>query len=116
MEVCPWRTGSELDQTSSDSSVTGSDEPAAGSTDLVLSHGHTIAGFASVGVHTESMITDPADFGAEVAHAHFAGTALSQRLTALQRFEDLEGLGFGIDQFHSVSFQRCLLSSSVSRL
>jgi hypothetical protein len=102
--MCPWGTGSELDQTSGDGSVTSSDESAAGFADLVLSHRYTVASFASVGIHAKAMITDAADFGAEVAHAHFAGLAFGQALTALQCLEDPVRLGFGIDQFHSISF------------
>ena len=97
MEMCPWRTGSELDQTSSDGSVTSSHQTTAWFAQLILGYRNTIAGLACVGVHSEAMITDPADFSTEIAHAHFAGTALREALTALQCFEHSVGLGFGID-------------------
>ena len=104
MVLCLWGTGSGSDQSSSDGTITCGYQPAAGAAQLVLGHSDTIAGLASVGIHSEAMLADPAHFGAEVAYAHFTGPALGESLTTLQRLEDSEGLGFGIDQFHSISF------------
>jgi len=102
--LCLWGTGSELGQASSDGSITSGHQPAAGAAHFVLGHSDAVASNAGVGIHGEAMIADTAHFGAEVAYAHFTGSALGQTLPALQRLEDFEGLGFGIDQFHSISF------------
>jgi hypothetical protein len=102
--MCLWGTGSELDQTSGDGSVTSGDESTAGFADLILSHRYTVASSASVGVHAKAMIADTADFGTEVSYTHFTGFAFGQALAALQGLEYSVRLGFGIDQFHSISF------------
>jgi hypothetical protein len=95
--MCLWRTGSDLNQTSSDGSVTSGDESAAGFADLVFSHRYTVASSASVGINAKAMITDTAYFGSEIAHAHLAGFAFGQALAALQGLEHPVRLGFGID-------------------
>jgi hypothetical protein len=102
--MCLWRTGSELDQASSDGSVTSGDESATGFANLILSHRYTVASSASVGIHAEAMVADTADFGTEIAYTHFTGTAFSQTLATLQGLEYSVRLGFGIDQFHRISF------------
>ena len=83
MEMCPWRTGSELGQASSDGFITSGYQSTAGSSQLVLCESDAIAGNTAVGIHSEAMIADPAHFGTEIAYTHFAGSALGQALTAL---------------------------------
>ena len=102
MEMCPWRTDSDLGQASSDGTITSGHQSTAGLAQLVLGDLHAIARSAAVGIHGKSVITDPAYFGTEVAHAHFASLALGQRLTFLQGLEHTIRLGFGVDHLHSI--------------
>ena len=65
---------------------------------------HTIACLATVGVHSESVRTDAADFGVEVANAHFLGLGSGNCFALLQCGKNTERLGFRIDKFHSITF------------
>lgn len=93
-----------INQTQGQGFVTSSHELTAGFAHPILSHAHAVASHASVGIHSETALTDAADFGAEVAHAQFAGLAFGEFLTVLQVREHTEGLGFGIDVFHRITF------------
>ena len=77
---------------------------AAGFAQDVLGHAHTIASTALVGVHSEAMVADAMDLGVEVADAHFLGLAGCECFARLESTENTEGLGFRIDQFHSITF------------
>jgi len=77
---------------------------AAGLAQDVLGNGHAVACGACVGVHSEAMLADAADFCAQVANAHFLGFGGGQCLTVFQCGKNFVRLGFGIDEFHSNTF------------
>lgn len=109
--MCLWGKGSVLDlgQTHGDGFVASSHDPTARLAQDVFGHLHTITSFTGIGVHREPVIADAIDFGAEVLDAHLGGLARGQRGARLQCFEHAESFGFGIDQFHYITF----LSSSL---
>ena len=84
--------------------VSQCDHVAAWLAQYVLSHTHTVTGCALVGVHSKAMVADAMDLGVEVADAHFLGLAGCECFAGLESTENAEGLGFRIDQFHSITF------------
>ena len=93
-----------VDQTQGHGFVASGNDAPAGFAHAILGHANTVASHASVGVHGKTAVTDPAHFSAEVAHAQFAGFALSKALAGLEVGENAVGLGFGIDVFHRITF------------